>query len=52
MGGVEIGEGAAIAPHEVVLPKSRIPAGRKPFVNEEQERKERTHLLSQDFPQE
>jgi hypothetical protein len=30
MGDVEIGEGAVIAPHEVILPKSRIPAGRKP----------------------
>ena len=27
MGDVEIGEGAIIAPHEVVLPKSRIPSG-------------------------
>lgn len=34
MGDVEIGEGATIAPHEVILPKSRIPAGRKPFINE------------------
>ena len=31
MGDVEIGEEAMIGPHEVVLPKSRIPAGRKPF---------------------
>jgi acetyltransferase-like isoleucine patch superfamily enzyme len=30
MGDVEIGKGAVIAPHEVVLPKSRIPDGRKP----------------------
>jgi acetyltransferase-like isoleucine patch superfamily enzyme len=52
MGGVEIGEGAVIAPHEVILPKSRIPAGRKPFVDEEKERRERTKLPSQDFPQE
>lgn len=29
MGDVEIGEGASIGPHEVVFPKSRIPAGRK-----------------------
>lgn len=29
MGDVEIGAGAVIAPHEVVYPKSRIPAGRK-----------------------
>ncbi len=32
MGDVEIGEGAQIAPHEVILPKSRIPAGRKPVI--------------------
>jgi acetyltransferase-like isoleucine patch superfamily enzyme len=31
MGDVEIGEGAMIGPHEVILPKSRIPAGRRPF---------------------
>lgn len=30
MGDVEIGENAAIAPHEVVYPKSRIPANRRP----------------------
>jgi acetyltransferase-like isoleucine patch superfamily enzyme len=29
MGDVEIGEGALVAPHEVVMPKSRIPAGKK-----------------------
>jgi hypothetical protein len=29
MGDVEIGEGAIIAPHEVVYPKSRIPAGKR-----------------------
>jgi len=29
MGDVEIGEGAIISPHEVVFPKSRIPAGRR-----------------------
>jgi acetyltransferase-like isoleucine patch superfamily enzyme len=28
-GDVEIGEGAVIAPHEVILPKSRIPEGRR-----------------------
>ena len=28
-GDVEIGEGAVIAPHEVVLPKSRIPEGKR-----------------------
>ncbi len=32
MGDVEIGAGAVIAPHEVILPKSRIPEGRKPKV--------------------
>ena len=31
MGDVHIGEGAAIGPHEVILPKSRIPAQRKAF---------------------
>ncbi len=30
MGDVEIGDGAMIAPHEVVFPKSRIPANRRP----------------------
>ena len=30
MGDVEIGDAASIAPHEVVYPKSRIPAGRRP----------------------
>ncbi len=30
MGDVEIGPGAMIAPHEVILPKSRIPAKRRP----------------------
>jgi len=30
MGDTEIGTGAMIAPHEVVLPKSRIPAKRRP----------------------
>jgi hypothetical protein len=50
MGDVEIGEGATIAPHEVILPKSRIPAGRKPFekMAEDELRKD---LPSQDFPQ-
>jgi acetyltransferase-like isoleucine patch superfamily enzyme len=31
MGDVEIGEGASIGPHEIILPKSRIPPGRKAF---------------------
>ncbi len=30
MGNVEIGHGAIIGPHEVVLPKTRVPAHRKP----------------------
>jgi hypothetical protein len=30
MGDVQIGAGAMIGPHEVILPKTRIPAGRKP----------------------
>ncbi|MCA9732310.1 MAG: hypothetical protein H6696_16195 [Deferribacteres bacterium] len=33
MGDVEIGAGATIAPHEVILPKSRIAPGRKPTMN-------------------
>jgi len=33
MGNVEIGKGAVIGPHEVVYPKSRVPAGRKPVTN-------------------
>ena len=49
MGDVEIGEGAVIAPHEVVLPKSRIPAGRRPFVAEEKEAILKKDLPSQDF---
>lgn len=31
MGSVEIGKGAVIGPHEVILPKSKVPPGRKPF---------------------
>lgn len=49
MGDVEIGEGAVIAPHEVILPKSRVPAGRKPYISEEQEKLKRKDLPSQDF---
>jgi len=49
MGDVEIGEKAAIAPHEVILPKSRIPAGRKPFISEQKELMEKRDLPSQDF---
>jgi len=33
MGDVEIGEGALIAPHQVVYPKTKIPAGYRPFNN-------------------
>lgn len=51
MGDVEIGEGAAIAPHEVILPKSRILAGRKPFEKEAEEKLVQKDLPSQDFPQ-
>jgi hypothetical protein len=46
MGDVEIGEKAMIAPHEVILPKSRIPAGRKPFEVEPIKQKDSP---SQDF---
>ncbi|KAA3613793.1 MAG: hypothetical protein DWQ05_16075 [Calditrichaeota bacterium] len=49
MGDVEIGENATIAPHEAILPKTRIPAGRKPFINDEKERIEKQKLPSQDF---
>ncbi len=51
MGDVEIGEGSTIAPHEVILPKSRIPAGRKPFDRLAEEQLQRKDLPSQDFPQ-
>lgn len=34
MGDVHIGNGAMIGPHEVILPKSRIPAHRKPPQND------------------
>ncbi len=50
MGDVEIGEGATIAPHEVVLPKSRIPAGRKPFEKQTEDELKKD-MPSQDFPQ-
>lgn len=49
MGDVEIGEDATIAPHEVILPKSRIPSGRKPFI-EEKEFIKKEDIPSQDFP--
>lgn len=51
MGDVEIGEGATIAPHEVIFPKSRIPAGRKPFEKDAEEELAKKDLPSQDFPQ-
>jgi hypothetical protein len=50
MGDVEIGEGATIAPHEVILPKSRIPAGRKPFEKDMKDELKKD-TPSQDFPQ-
>jgi len=34
MGAVEIGKKAVIGPHEVILPKTKIPAGRKPLYPE------------------
>jgi acetyltransferase-like isoleucine patch superfamily enzyme len=34
MGAVEIGEKAVIGPHEVILPKTKIPSGRKPLYPE------------------
>jgi hypothetical protein len=49
MGDVEIGARAVIAPHEVILPKSRVPADRKPFIAEEQEKLYKKDLPSQDF---
>jgi acetyltransferase-like isoleucine patch superfamily enzyme len=50
MGDVEIGETAAIGPHEVILPKSRIPAGRKPFEKYEAKTNSKKEQPSQDFP--
>ena len=49
MGDVEIGEGAMIGPHEVILPKSRIPAGRKPFEAEPVTKLKVAEFPSQDF---
>ena len=49
MGDVEIGEGASIGPHEVILPKSRIPPGRKPFDSDIQKEVVQKKLPSQDF---
>ncbi len=50
MGNVEIGEGAAIGPHEVILPKSRIPAGRKPYDTDIHQEIRKPSQPSQDFP--
>jgi hypothetical protein len=50
MGNVEIGEGAAVGPHEVILPKSRIPAGRKPYDTDVRNGIQKDHQPSQDFP--
>jgi len=50
MGNVEIGEGAAIGPHEVILPKSRIPAGRKPYDTDIHQEIKKDGQPSQDFP--
>lgn len=49
MGDVHIGEGAVIGPHEVILPKSRIPAGRKPFDPKSKDESIKKGLPSQDF---
>ena len=49
MGDVDIGEGATIGPHEVVLPKSRISPGRKPFTPDEKKTGEEEGGASQDF---
>jgi hypothetical protein len=49
MGDVEIGEGAVIAPHEAILPKSRVPAGRRPFSTQKKEYQEQKEQPSQDF---
>ncbi len=40
MGDVEIGPGAMIAPHEVVLPKSHIPAKRRPPKPQQKEKED------------
>ncbi len=49
MGDVEIGEGAMIGPHEVILPKSRIPPGRKPFESDRKKEEKKKKSPSQDF---
>jgi hypothetical protein len=49
MGDVEIGQGAVIGPHEVILPKSRIPAGRRPYEPIVTSKKDNKDSPSQDF---
>jgi hypothetical protein len=49
MGDVEIGEGAMIGPHEVILPKSRVSPGRKPFEQDREKVDEKMVSPSQDF---
>ena len=49
MGDVEIGEGAMIGPHEVILPKSRVAPDRKPFEQEGEKVEEKEESPSQDF---
>jgi len=48
MGDVVIGKGAMIGPHEVILPKTRVPAGRRPYEPIE-EKKDVKDTPSQDF---
>ncbi len=50
MGNVEIGEGAAIGPHEVILPKTIIPPGRKPYDSDIHQEIKKPSQPSQDFP--
>ena len=49
MGDVVIGKGAVIGPHEVILPKTRVPAGRRPYEPIEKEKKAVKDTPSQDF---
>ncbi len=49
MGGVTIGKGAAVGPHEVILPKTVVPAGRKPFETIAIEPRVEKDRPSQDF---
>jgi hypothetical protein len=50
MGDVELGEKAAVGPHEVILPKSRVPAGRKPFEKFDNTTIIKEEQPAQDFP--